>query len=609
MAPPVVCLSSDYGRGPLLLHVKDPLFVPYVRERFEAAGNGSELIVGHNLAYDVSVLMAHDRDLVPIVFAAYASGNVSDTMIRQKLLDIAEGCYRGYTSASTGKFTPHKYSLDDLSRRHLGVQLDKDVDGWRMRYWDLINVPVSDWPGRAVDYAEGDATATLGVWNAQQRCVERDPNVLVDEPRQLRAALALHLASVWGIRTDAAGVEKLRRNAEADIASVREFLIKEGLLKRSGQRMIKAAQRRMAEVSPDGKKTEKGGVCVDEEACKDSGDPALIALSKYGKAQNIISKDVKALEQGTTLPIHTRFDSLMETGRTSSGGVYNLQNPRRLAGVRECFVPREGKVFASCDYDKAELHSLSQVCLRSVGKSRLAERLNAGFDPHLDLGAQLLGITYEEALRLKKDARVKNARQQSKAANFGLPGGMGPKGFQAYSKAQYDMDFTIDFCKKLKENWLQNWPEMEEYFDWVRNLCGEAGVATITHFFSCRRRGLVPYTVACNSFFQGLAADGAKAAMWEVCRRQHTDRGSALWGTRTVNFIHDELIVEVPEDRAHDAAVELQETMIEVFNRWVPDVPVRASAALMRRWSKEAEPVHKNGKLIPWEDREVADAS
>jgi DNA polymerase I-like protein with 3'-5' exonuclease and polymerase domains len=137
-------------------------------------------------------------------------------------------------------------------------------------------------------------------------------------------------------------------------------------------------------------------------------------------------------------------------------------------------------------------------------------------------------------------------------------------------------------------------------------MCGEAGVCNVRHLFSHRLRGLAPYTVACNSFFQGLAADGAKAALFEVAKRQYGDPASPLFGTRTVNFIHDELLVEVPEDWAHEAAMELQRVMIDAFNGWVPDVPVRAGVSLMRRWSKNAEPLWEGGRLVPWENREAA---
>lgn len=626
MAPPPVCASvaeaevddesvkayateaalwqaEDFGLDVRLLHAQDPQTYIELHDLWAAAADpfGDVVLIGHHMAFDVVVKLAQWPELTELVFAAYEAGHVSDTIIRQKLLDIADGCYRGWTDGVTGKHTKYAYYLDDLTERLLKRRLDKNSP-WRMRYESLLDVPLEEWPEGARRYALDDGGATLGVWIIQEARRLRDPVVLEDEARQVRAALALQLASVWGIRTDKAGVQALHDEAQGEIDRLTELLVRESLLRRNGSRIIKNAQKRMFAANPRGRKTPTGKPALDEESCLSSGDPALIALSQYGQAQNILSKDVKALARGVRLPIHTRFDSLMETGRTSSSGEYNLQNPRRKRGVRECFVPREGMLYAACDYEKAELHTLSQVCIKVLGRSRLAERLNGGFDPHLDLGSQIVGVSYEEAFARRGEKEIQDARQHAKPANFAFGGGMGVKGFQIYAKSAYGVDFTRDFCKSLREKWLETWPEMPDYFEWIRNLCGQAGVATIEHLFSRRRRGLVPYTVACNSFFQGLCADGAKSALWEVCRRQYAEPSNPLWGCRTVNFLHDELVIEVPEERAHEAAMELQRVMIEAFNPWVPDVPIRASVSLMRRWSKSAEPAWLSNQLIPWED-------
>jgi DNA polymerase-1 len=323
-------------------------------------------------------------------------------------------------------------------------------------------------------------------------------------------------------------------------------------------------------------------------------------------AQNILSKDVLALRRGVRLPLHASFDSLMETGRTSCFGAYNLQNPRRKRGVRECIVPREGHVIVGCDYDKAELHTLAQVCLRVLGQSRLAEALNEGLDPHVLMAAQMLGSTYEDvstALAGSGEARAlaKEARQRAKPANFGFPGGMGPRGFVAFSRNMYGIHFDALAAERIYDDYLSTWPEMPKYFNWIRNLCGEAEAATIVQFGSHRRRGLVGYCAAANGFFQGLAADMAGAAIWAVAHAQHAEPDSALYGTHTINFVHDELLVEAPEEVGHEVAHELQRVMIEAARPWVPDVPVRASPVIMRRWSKDAEQVWAGDRLVAWD--------
>ncbi|MEI6806161.1 MAG: hypothetical protein WCK49_06600, partial [Myxococcaceae bacterium] len=69
-----------------------------------------------------------------------------------------------------------------------------------------------------------------------------------------------------------------------------------------------------------------------------------------------------------------------------------------------------------------------------------------------------------------------------------------------------------------------------------------------------------------------------------------------------VNFLHDEIMLEVPEERGHEAATQLAEIMVREFNHFTPDVPVKASPQLMRCWSKNAKPIYNaQGRLVPWQ--------
>ena len=114
------------------------------------------------------------------------------------------------------------------------------------------------------------------------------------------------------------------------------------------------------------------------------------------------------------------------------------------------------------------------------------------------------------------------------------------------------------------------------------------------------------YCECANGFFQSTAADISKVALFEVARRCYADKKSALYGARVWNFIHDSIELEVEEDRANAAAQELEKVMVEAGELLCPEVPFRASPALMRRWSKDAEAVYNSaGDLIPWEDADT----
>jgi DNA polymerase I-like protein with 3'-5' exonuclease and polymerase domains len=64
-------------------------------------------------------------------------------------------------------------------------------------------------------------------------------------------------------------------------------------------------------------------------------------------------------------------------------------------------------------------------------------------------------------------------------------------------------------------------------------------------------------------------------------------------GCRIVNFIHDEILLEVPENGdLQMVADEVQRIMIEEMRRVVPDVKIKVKLGYRRRWgSAEADEV------------------
>ncbi len=198
----------------------------------------------------------------------------------------------------------------------------------------------------------------------------------------------------------------------------------------------------------------------------------------------------------------------------------------------------------------------------------------------------------------------------AKAANFGFPGGLGPEKFVLYARQAFGLELTIDQAKTLKEHWLQRYPEMVRYFQEIgdRSNAGGGSFEVVQHR-SDRIRGDCRFTSGCNTLFQGLTADGAKMALYEVTKACYLKQDSPLYGCRPVAFIHDEIIIEAPDNGTFDldaAAAELSRIMVLCMEHFTPDVPSKATAHLMKRWYKDAEPVYgADGKLVPWEPKEV----
>ncbi|MBP3956857.1 hypothetical protein J8F10_16415 [Gemmata sp. G18] len=122
----------------------------------------------------------------------------------------------------------------------------------------------------------------------------------------------------------------------------------------------------------------------------------------------------------------------------------------------------------------------------------------------------------------------------------------------------------------------------------VASHFGRAGVFTLTG----RLRAGASYTARHNTIFQGPASDGAKLALWRVWRA----------GYRVVNFVHDQLLVEVPAGAdlaAHAERIKVE--MIAGMADVVPEVKVDVDFAASERWHKKAKAVFDaNGRLVPW---------
>lgn len=599
-APPLVCggwADTDGRSGFFDRHEA----LPFLRDLLAAAIAGRVYIVNHNIAFDWGVAAAEYPQLLPAIFAAYRLGRIEDTLWREQLADLAEGnlkkrqALKGY------------YTLANLAKMHLGVDLDKVT--YRTGYGHLIDVPVSEWPQGAIDYAVEDARTTRALYLDQFSRVAHDPDIFLDSPARARAAWALHLASLWGVRTSPEGVAALRKSLEDEALELRTELVKSGIVRPNGTenqalvRELVAAD--LGEFAPRTKKSKRhpdGQISIAGETLEQCTSQTLKPLARY----KAIGKDlsfVEALAVGTERPINPRWNPLVETGRASCSSP-NLQQLPRKQGVRECVQARPGYDLVGADYATLEIRTLAQVCLWKFGFSRMAELLAAGKDLHVALAAQLLRTTYEDALARKGTPEGKNARALGKVANFSLGGGCGPARLVATAKSDYGIDLEFDEARKLKETWLATFPEMVKYFHEMGRLMNSGGAVQLVQFVSRRRRGGVDrYTQACNTPFQGLAADGALAACFEVQRLAYTVPSSPLFGSHLIVFAHDELILESPSNRAPEAAEELARVMVEQMAKYVPDIPIAAEPLVMgRNWSKAAGPVRdENGRLVPWD--------
>jgi DNA polymerase-1 len=237
--------------------------------------------------------------------------------------------------------------------------------------------------------------------------------------------------------------------------------------------------------------------------------------------------------------IHTTFNQTgAATGRLSSSDP-NLQNipirtPRGEA-IRRCFIPADGWRFVVADYSQIELRLLAHFS----GDPSFVEAFRRGGDIHRQTAAVIFGV--------KPDQVTGEMRARAKTINFATIYGQGPF---ALSR---QLGITQDEARAFIAEYFQRFAGVRAWLDAQVELARTRGwVETLFH-----RRRYIPEVrdrnfntrafgerLAQNSPLQGSAADLIKIAMIRVHEAIHRDRLAA----RLLLQVHDELVLEVPED-------------------------------------------------------------
>lgn len=270
--------------------------------------------------------------------------------------------------------------------------------------------------------------------------------------------------------------------------------------------------------------------------------------------------------------IHTRFNQVeTRTGRISSLEP-NLQNiPIRTelgSQMRKFFIAGEGKKLVDADYSQIELRVLSDLS----NDKNMIDAFNSGEDIHT--------ITASQVFNLPVQMVTPQMRSRAKAVNFGIVYGIG-----AFSLAK-DIGVSNKEAKQYIENYLAHYSGVDDYMKKMIDLAKDKGFSeTLFH----RKRYLPELAssnhmmrafgerVARNMPIQGTAADIIKIAMVKVDDRLAKENMKS----RLILQVHDELIVESPENEAQKA---LEIVCEEMENACKMKVLLRADGKIGNTW-------------------------
>jgi DNA polymerase-1 len=272
--------------------------------------------------------------------------------------------------------------------------------------------------------------------------------------------------------------------------------------------------------------------------------------------------------------IHTSYhQAVAATGRLSSSDP-NLQNiPIRTAEgrrIRQAFIAPPGYTLLAADYSQIELRIMAHLS----GDEGLLAAFASDHDVHRATAAEVFGLSLE--------AVTADQRRSAKAINFGLIYGMSSFGLAK------QLGIERGQAQAYIDRYFERYPGVRRYMDETRASARRAGfVSTVfgrrLHLpdINARNSQLRQYAErsAINAPMQGTAADIIKRAMIGVAAWLAAEEPRA----RLIMQVHDELVIEVPVERAGAVGDGVERIMAGAAEL---RVPLRVDRGLGANWDE-----------------------
>ena len=335
------------------------------------------------------------------------------------------------------------------------------------------------------------------------------------------------------------------------------------------------------------KATASGAVALDKEVLESVDHPLAEAVLQRRRLQKLASTYLNHFINETDADdlIHPSINTLgfsrnenvrggkgVRTSRMSMSEP-NLQNLPAVGRahdaayvVRNCVVARPDHTLIMCDFDQIEMRGLAHV---SNEKAMIEAFLSPG-DFFLNLATMIYGTPVTD----KKDKR----RQVTKNSGYAKIYGAGT------SKFAQTAGIPEGQAREFLDRFDRLFPGVRRFQDEVQRLAFQnrtaEGVAYVRSPLTNRRQiadqgkeyALVNYLI------QGLAAELFKMKLLEL--------DAAGLGDWLVVPVHDEIILDVPNEHVIDAVVTLEKVMNDYD---LLSVPVTAGVSFAQRWGEKTD--------------------
>ncbi len=513
--------------------------------------------VGHNLKYDYVMLRRYGLNATPLHF---------DTMIAEWLTDPAS----------------RNLGLKNLAwvRQGIGMTNIEELIGKGRNQISMDQTPIQ----AAAEYAAMDARVVLMLIPELRAEMEQKQAMPLFETLEMPLVKVLAEMEMEGVALDAGYLRTMSGELNTRLREIEDQVyqaVGEPFNLNSPQQLSTALFDRLKIPPPDRtQKTSSGFYSTSADILEGlrGAHPAVDWVLEYRELAKLKSTYLDALPEQVnpeTGRVHTSFNQTGSvTGRLASSDP-NLQNiPIRTEigrRVRNAFVASEGHYLLGVDYSQIELRIVAHM----AEDEAMLEAFRSGKDIHSATAAAIYGMPLEKV--------DEDMRRRAKAVNFGLIYGMSAFGLTRYS------ELTLAEAEDFVNAYFKQFPGVKRYLDGIRKLATEQGyVETLLG----RRRyfpGLSGGTnfnqrsreerEAINAPIQGTAADIMKIAMLHL---EQVLRDAGL-SARLILQVHDELVLECPQEELEKTAAVVQGVMESAY---VLSVPLTTEARYGRNWGQ-----------------------
>ena len=301
--------------------------------------------------------------------------------------------------------------------------------------------------------------------------------------------------------------------------------------------------------------------------------PVVRQILEYRTLQKTLKFGETLLESinKETGRIHSHFHQIgAPTGRMSCTDP-NIQQIPHAFDMRRCFRAPAGRKLVVADYSQIELRILADF----TSDEGFVEAFRSGADLHRTTAAQVFNVKLEEVSKEQRDF--------AKRLNFGVVYGIGARRFALLTglKETEAEDLLKRYFATYRglDAWLR-----DAGFKAVRERTAPRTVAGRLFRFNFdpedRQATSLAQRNGKNAPVQGSSADIIKRALRLLHDRLKETEA------RVVNVVHDEVVVECPEEGAEEFARIVEEAMCAAGQEYVKAVPVKVEAAVTDEWVK-----------------------